>query len=250
MKLQELVGYLDTYLSVSEVPDWPDAYNGLQVEGRRPIQRVAFAVDACLATITRASERGADLLIVHHGLFWGAKAPVTGIYYRRLETLMKNDIALYACHLPLDAHPEVGNNAVLARMLGLERASPFGEIQNFAIGVWCETEMTRADLVMRIDTSLNTTTRVIAAGPDTVRKVGIVTGAAGSQIADAAAFGLDTFLTGEGAHHTYFEAEERGINVLYAGHYATETVGVRALAEHLSRRFGLEVLLIDHPTGM
>lgn len=250
MQSAELIAYLDDYLAVRDVPDWKDAFNGLQVEGRAEVRRIAVAVDACLATIAQAVAGNADLMIVHHGLFWGAKAPVTGAYYRRLALLLKNDLALYSCHTPLDAHPEVGNNHVLARKLGLEPTGRFGEVEGVPIGVFAETEMTRDAFIVRVREALGVSPLVIATGPETVRRVGIITGGAGSWIDRAAAQGLDTFLTGEGAHHTYFEAEERGLNVLYAGHYATETVGVQALADHLRVRFGLETFYIDHPTGL
>ncbi len=250
MVLQELIAYLNDYLAVREVPDWKEAYNGLQVEGRREVRCVAVAVDACIATIEQAVAGNADLMIVHHGLFWGAKAPIVGAYYRRLALLIKNDLALYACHTPLDAHPEVGNNAVLARRLGLEPAGRFAEYEGVPLGVFAETEMPREDFVQRVRAALPVEPLVIATGPEIVRRVGIVTGAAGTWIDRAGAIGLDTFLTGEGPHHTYFDAEERGLNVLYAGHYATETVGVQALGAHLEDRFGLETFFVDHPTGL
>jgi dinuclear metal center YbgI/SA1388 family protein len=248
--LSELVPYLDDYLDIRRVPDWKDAHNGLQVDGRDSVNRIAVAVDACLATISQTCAAGADLLIVHHGLFWGNTAPVTGAYYRRLATLIKNDVALYSCHTPLDAHAEVGNNHVLLRRLGLTAAGRFGEMESVPLGVWAETDESRGDFVARVAEVLGVTPLVIAAGPERVARVGIITGGAGSWIDRAAAAGLDTFLTGEGAHHTYFEAEERGLNVLYAGHYATETLGVRALAEHLTHRFGVETMFLDHPTGL
>jgi dinuclear metal center YbgI/SA1388 family protein len=250
MNLNELSSYLDDYLCHNSVPDYRDAFNGLQVEGRPEIKRIAVSVDACSATIAQAISGGADMMIVHHGLFWGAKAPVTGAYYRRLSALIKNDLSLYSTHMPLDAHPEVGNNYVLARLLGLTIGGMFGEYEGVAIGVWAETEMGRGELIDRIKAQLGIEPLVIATGPAAVRKVGIITGGAGSMIRDAQQAGCDTFITGEGAHHTYFEAEERGLNVIYAGHYATETVGVKALAQHLERRFGLETFFIDHPTGL
>jgi dinuclear metal center YbgI/SA1388 family protein len=250
MQCSELVSYLDDYLQVRDVPDWPDAFNGLQVEGRDEIGRLALAVDACRATITAAVGRHADLLVVHHGLFWGGKAPVTGPYYRRLAPLVKADLALYSCHMPLDAHPEVGNNHVMARQLGLSVGGMFAEREGVPIGVWCCADLARGELADRVRHTLGVDPLVIAAGPDRVRKVGIITGGAASWIDRAAAIGCDTFVTGEGAHHTYFEAEERGLNAIYAGHYATETVGVKALGAHLERRFGLETCFIDHPTGL
>ena len=247
---EELTAYLDDYLGVRGFPDYKGAYNGLQVEGRSDVRRVAVAVDASLVTIARAVAEGADLMIVHHGLFWGPTAPVTDFYYRRLAQLIKSDVGLYSCHLPLDAHPEVGNNHVLARLLGFEPAGPFGDYDGVPVGIWCETDIALSELVDRIRHSIGGSPHVIATGPETVKRLGIVTGGAGTWIDRAAAFGLDTFLTGEGAHHTYFEAEERRVNLLYAGHYATETVGVRALGDHLEKRFGLETFFVDHPTGL
>lgn len=243
----ELVAYLDDYLALDDYTDYKDAYNGLQVEGRPHIGRVAVAVDACLATIERAVRENADLLLVHHGLFWGKKVPITGATYRRLALLIENGLAVYSCHLPLDGHPEVGNNAVLMRRLGLTATGQFGE-QNLA--VYADTELTRNAFVQRVRDALGIEPFVMATGAETVRRVGILTGGGGSWITAAAAAGCDTFLTGEGAHHTYFDAEEQGLNVLYAGHYATETVGVQALAAHLEARFGLETLFLDHPTGL
>ncbi len=250
MHCRELVAYLDEYLALAEVPDFPDAFNGLQVEGRAEVQRVAVAVDACQATIDQAVMREADMLLVHHGLFWGQHAPVTGAYYRRLSALIKNDLSLYSCHLPLDAHPEVGNNHVLARQLGLTVGGMFAEREGASLGVWADTQLPLSELVRRVEETLNVQPLVIPTGPATARRIGIITGGAASYIGEAARIGCDTFLTGEGAHHTYFEAEEQGINLIYAGHYATETVGVRALAAHLERQFGLETLFLHHPTGL
>ncbi len=250
MILTEIEEYLNDYLAIRDIPDWKDAFNGLQVDGTKNIKKVTAAVDACEYTINEAVRQGADLLLVHHGLFWGAKAPVTGAYYRRLSALIKNDIALYSCHTPLDAHPEVGNNHVLARKLGLEPAGLFGEVEGVPIGLWAPTQIPRDKLIEKISNILGSVPLCIPTGPEMVRKVGIVTGGAGNWIGKAAAIGVDTFLTGEGNHHTYFDAEELGINVIYGGHYATETFGVIALAQHLNRMFGLEYIFIDHPTGL
>src|SRR5579871_3133163 len=194
MRTEALTRYLDDYLAIQAVPDWKEAYNGLQVEGPAEIHRIATAVDVCVATLERAVEESADLLIVHHGLFWGRKAPVTGAYYRRLALLIKHDLALYSCHTPLDAHPEVGNNHVLARKLGLTPAGAFGDVQGVALGVWAETELPRDQFVSRVEEALQVRPMTIATGPDTVRRVGVVTGAGGSLIGEAAAFGLDTLL--------------------------------------------------------
>jgi dinuclear metal center YbgI/SA1388 family protein len=250
MQCRELVAYLDEYLALAEVPDFPNAYNGLQVEGRPEVQTVAVAVDACQATIDQAIQSQADMLLVHHGLFWGERAPVTGAYYRRLSALIKNDLSLYSCHLPLDVHPEVGNNHVLARQLGLMVSGLFAQREGVPLGVWADTQMPLSELARRVEEALHVAPQVIPTGPAVVRKIGIITGGAGSHIGDAVRIGCDTFLTGEGAHHTYFEAEEQGVNLIYAGHYATETVGVQALAEHLQRQLGLQTLFLHHPTGL
>lgn len=246
----DLIAYLNDYLALSDVPDYKEAYNGLQVDGRPRIQRVALAVDACLKTIAQAIVEGADLLIVHHGLFWGTKAPITGPYYDRLALLLKNDLAVYACHTPLDAHPEVGNNYVLARLLGFEPTGMWGKMEGIPLGIYTEVDITRDALAQRVQDILHVAPHVIATGPTQVRRLGIVSGGAGSMIEEAHSHRIDTFLTGEGQHHTYFEAEERNMNVLYAGHYATETVGVKALGKHLEERFGLQTFFIDHPTGL
>lgn len=249
-QLTSLVAYLNDYLAVRDVPDYKEAYNGLQMEGRAEIRRIAVAVDACKATIAQAIAGGADMMIVHHGLFWGAKAPVTGMYYQRLALLIKNDLALYSCHVPLDAHPEVGNNHVLARLLGLSVSGLWGEMEGVPMGVYADVNITRDDLAARIRSVLQIEPHVIATGPSELKRIGIVTGAAGTWVEKAQARGIDTLLTGEGPHHTYFDAEERGLNLIFAGHYATETVGVKALAQHLQERFGLETFFIDHPTGL
>jgi dinuclear metal center YbgI/SA1388 family protein len=200
-------------------------------------------------------DHGSPLLLVHHGLFWDGAPSVTGRRYRRLRALLANDIALYAAHLPLDLHPEVGNNAVLARRLGLQLEGTFGDHKGTPIGVWGTPPAaiaTRDALARRLQEvlGLSDPPRVIAGGPERLSRIGIVTGGAGTMTPQAAAQGLDTFVTGEGAHHTFFDAMEGGVNLMYAGHYATETVGVRALAEHLSACFGMPSVFHDHPTGL
>jgi len=250
MQLSQLVGYLDDYLRVRDVPDASEALNGLQVGGRAEVTRVAAAVDLCEATVRLAAEGGADFLIVHHGLFWGGLRPLTGPQLRRVAGLLKHDIALYGAHLPLDLHSDVGNNPVLARELGVTIKGEFGESRGVAIGVWGELAVSRAELEQRLARTLGAPPKVLAFGPETTRRVGIVTGAAGGMIGQAAAAELDTFITGEGLHHSYFDAEELGLNVLLGGHYATETMGVKALAAHLQSRFGLPWVFLDHPTGL
>ncbi len=248
--LAAVVSYLDRYLRTSEVPDAPNALNGLQLANGGTISRVTAAVDLCDATVQMAAQQGADLLLVHHGLFWGGLQRLTGRAYRRVAGLIRHNIALYSAHLPLDVHPEVGNNAVLAHRLGVARRGEFGEEYGMRIGVWGEVDIPRAVLAQRLGEVVGGHPRLMAFGPERVRRVGIVTGAAGSMIGQAAAQGLDTYITGEGAHHTFFDAEELGLNVFYAGHYATETFGVKALAERLCTEFDLPWTFLDHPTDL
>jgi dinuclear metal center YbgI/SA1388 family protein len=255
--LLALRDYLDGYLRVAEVPDDANALNGLQVENRGMVSRIVAAVDASQATIDGlASGPKGALLLVHHGLFWDGNQPLVGRRYRRISALLDRDAALYSAHIPLDVHPQVGNNAVLARWLGLTSTRSFGKHKGIDIGVMGsahESASTRSALVQRLADVLAidfAAIRLIPGGHEHITQVGVITGGAGSAIAQARDAGCDTFISGEGAAHTYFDAMEWGLNVIYAGHYATETVGVRALAEHLGGHFDLPWEFHDHPTGM
>lgn len=251
--LADLVGFLDSYLRVREVPDYPDAFNGLEVENSGTVSRIVAAVDASQAAIDACVARtagGPPLLLVHHGLFWDGPSAVTGRRYRRLKTLLAHDIALYGAHIPLDVHPEVGNNVVLARQLGIADTTWFDDFKGAPLGIAGALSLPREDLVARLDALLGTESRLIPGGPARTTRVGIITGAAGNRLRAARAAGCDTFVTGEGAHHTFFDAMEFGVNLIYSGHYATEQVGVKALAEQLAGRFGLPWEFFDHPTGL
>lgn len=252
--LREIADYLDGYLRIKEVPDDPNALNGLQVENSGTIERIVAAVDASQSTIDGVGKRA--LLLVHHGMFWDGHGTVTGRRHRKLRALYDSDTALYSAHIPLDLHPEVGNNVVLARRLGITAHDWFGMHKGVLLGV-----AGAAPAALRERTALVTAVaqalqidgreiRLIPGGPAEVRRIGVITGGAGSAIAKAKEAGCDTYITGEGAAHTYFDAMELGVNVIYAGHYATETVGVLALAEHLSDRFKLPWEFHHHPTGL
>lgn len=257
--LSEIVSYLDDYLRIGEVPDERNAVNGLQVENGGTVGSIVAAVDASQATIdgvAAGADGEAPLLLVHHGLFWDGNVALTGRRYRRILTLLEQDIAVYSAHIPLDLHPEVGNNVVLAERLGIGIEGWFGDYRGVALGVWGHAPQrlaARESLLLEIQHALGAAAagaRLIPGGPEAVQRVGIITGGAGGMIAAARDAGLDTFITGEGPHHTYFDAIEWGVNVLFAGHYATETLGVQALASHLAERFGLEWEFHDHPTGL
>ncbi len=261
VSLTAITEYLDAYLRVREIPDDPSALNGLQVQNSGQIARLVAAVDASQVTIdgllqSSRGEPAPALLIVHHGLFWDGNQPLTGRRYRRARALLAQDAALYSAHIPLDIHPDVGNNHVLARALGLTDCSAFGTHKGIPIGVSGtvpERYSTREELLQILAAQLNLAAgdiKLIPGGPEQIRRIGVITGGAGSAILQAVEAGCDTFITGEGAAHTYFDAMEGGINVLYAGHYATETVGVKALAAQLGTHFSLPWIFHDHPTGL
>jgi dinuclear metal center YbgI/SA1388 family protein len=248
--LAALVKYCDRILRTGEIGDYDGAANGLQVENRGRVTRLAAAVDASLATVRLAIAARADLLVVHHGLFWGASHPWTGKKYELLRRLMENDLAVYSSHLPLDAHPRLGNNAQLCAALGLKRLHPFFFSHGQTIGFQARAKISRTDLAARLARATGVPPRVVPGGDKICRHIGVVTGGAGGDLKLAAAEGVDTFITGEGPHWTYALAEELGMNVLYGGHYATETFGVKALAAELSKKFKLPWTFLDHPTGL
>ena len=250
MQRDALTEWLDTYLDVHAYED--PSLNGLQVEGAPDVAKVAVAVDASLATIEAAMSSGADMLIVHHGLFWGPAKAVVGPHRRRLAALLEHDISLYAAHIPLDAHREVGNNWGLGRMLALDDLQPFGSWRGTTIGVKgvFPTPMGLRDLADTLERHLGESVLVHAGGGLEVGTLGIISGGAAGSIAEAAAEGLDAFLTGEPKHDVFHDAFEFGINALYAGHYMTETVGVKLLADKLQEEFGLLTEFILLPTGL
>ena len=250
VSLNTVVKQCDRLLRTKEIGDYDGAANGLQVENRGTVSRIAATVDASLATIKLAIAAKADLLVVHHGLFWSPSHPWTGKKYALLQLLIENNLAVYSSHLPLDAHPKLGNNAQLCAALGLRHLKPFFLTHGQTIGFRTQTKISRAELAARLARATGTKPRIIAGGKSICKKIGVVTGGAGGDLKQAADEGVDTFITGEGPHWTYVLAEELGINVFYGGHYATETFGVKALALHLSRRFKLPWTFIDYPTGL
>jgi dinuclear metal center YbgI/SA1388 family protein len=248
--LEGIVDYCDRILRINELEDYERAVNGLQVANSGRVTRLAATVDASLATVQLAIEQETDLLIVHHGLFWGPSHPWTGRRYELIRLLVENDLAVYSSHLPLDGHPRLGNNALLCAALGLKKTRPFFFTHGQYIGLKAAARLSRDELGVRITRATGGEPLVIPAGPSICRRIGIVSGGAGSELQKAAEEGVDTFVTGEGPHWTYGLAEELGVNVFYAGHYATETLGVKALAAHLSKRFKVPWHFIDHPTGL
>jgi dinuclear metal center YbgI/SA1388 family protein len=248
--LAQMVRHCDQLLHTDKIKDYDNAVNGLQVENDGTVTRIAACVDASLATVRLAIKSKADLLIVHHGLFWGESRPWTGVRYRLLQLLIGNNLAVYSSHLPLDAHPRLGNNAQLCSALGFRKLRPFFLTHGQHIGFKTQTRISRADLAKRLARALGCKPRLIPGGPEICRHIGVVTGGAGADLKVAALEGVDTFITGEGPHWTYAIAEELGLNVFYGGHYATETFGVKALAAHLSKKFNVPWKFVDHPTGL
>ena len=248
--LAGIVRHCDQLLRTDKVQDYERAANGLQVENRGAVSRVAAAVDASLATVKLAIAAKADLLVVHHGLFWSATHPWTEKRHELLRLLLEHNLAVYSSHLPLDAHPRLGNNAQLCAALGLKKVEPFFMDHGQPIGFRALANLSRTELANRVQRATGAKPLLIPGGPGTCRHIGVVTGGAGGELKKAADEGVDTFITGEGPHWTYALAEELGLNVLYGGHYATETFGVKALAAHLSARFKLSWVFLDYPTGL
>lgn len=250
MQRDELVRYLDRYLRIDAIPDYGP--QGLQVEGAGEVTRIAFTVDAGQPCIDAAIKVGAQMQLVHHGLFWGAQELIRGPFGRKVQRLLQANLNLYAAHLALDAHPEVGNNVELARLLDLAVESWFCNVKGMDIGVIAQAAdgLTVEALAGGIKARLGAEPRVLAHGPALVRRVAIVSGGGIDYAREAAALGADTFVTGETSHAHFYDAVEQGLNVLFAGHYATETVGLKALGRHLNGKFGLETVFIDLPTGM
>ncbi len=250
--LSSLVAQLDRELNIRAIPDYSGALNGLQLQNNEgTVGRIVAAVDACLPVVQEASKlSGPVLLLVHHGMFWSGAQCLTGSVFAKIRTAMNAGMAIYSAHLPLDVHPRLGNNALLAKALGITKTTPFFDWKGLKVGLRAQVNLTRTALVKRLATAVGGAVHVCQGGPEKVRELGIITGGAGSEIAAIAASGVDTFITGEGPHWSYTAAEELGVNLLYGGHYATETFGVKAAAAWLAAKHRLPWEFMDHPTGL
>jgi len=248
--LSDLATYTDRFLRIRDVGDWDNALNGLQIENSGRVTRIGAAVDVSTRVLIEAAGKNVDFLIVHHGLFWPGLQPVTRFLRRQLQLAFETDVALYSAHLPLDIHPKVGNNAQVIAALGLKSSQLFLEEKGQPVGLKTRASMPRNELVRKMRKVLNGPVKVFDFGPKQTRAIGVVTGAAGSEIYRVAEEGIDTFITGEAPHWAAVAAEELGMNLLLGGHYATEVFGVKALAAHLSKRFGLPWEFVDCPTGL
>ena len=251
--LGRLVSQLNAYLRVGDFKE--SAINGLQVAGKKKIRRIALAVDGVLETFVRAAEEGADLIIVHHGIYWGFQYPLRGADFRRIKTLIDNEIALYAVHLPLDAHPEVGHNVCLLKGLGVDPDSlePFGDYKGQPIGFEGRlAETSRDGLTERLQTLLGGPVQLLDFGPEKVRSVACVTGQGAdfALVREAKIRNIHYYISGEANHPIYHYAKENKVTVALGGHYRTEVFGLHALGRWLEANYQVETFFIDCPTGM
>ncbi|MFT7671364.1 MAG: dinuclear metal center YbgI/SA1388 family protein [Planctomycetota bacterium] len=247
MKRDDLTSYLDSYLDIPSFKDY--CPNGLQVEGSEEVRKIALGVTSSVELIRQAIAIGADTILVHHGIIWrGVQPTYRGGYKQRVKLLLEGDINLYGIHLPLDAHPEVGNNATLARQLGLREVEPFGTSEGKCIGVEGRVPgITIAELEGRLRTQLGRDPLVMGSGPEKIQRIGIITGGAQGELSQAIAAGLDVYITGEASEMNYHQAQEEGIHFIAAGHHATERGGVQSLGQHLQERFNVQTEFIEIP---
>lgn len=252
MKLSDFDRWTRERLEFMEIDSIDSSLNGIQVgDAEAEIGKIAFAVDACMDSFQRAKQEGAQALFVHHGLFWGSDAALTGVLGKRIRFLMNNDICLYACHLPLDRHAELGNNARIAADLGLLDVQPFGEYKGRRIGFkgLLPGPLDIESVINRLFGAWDSRIDVLRFGPSMIRSVGVISGGGTREVSQAIDEGLDLYITGDASHNIYHESREAGINVMFAGHYMTEIYGVKAMAEAVASELGLETVFLDIPTG-
>lgn len=251
MKLNKIVDFLDSYLQIDAIED--SCWNGLQFEGKEKVQKVVFAVDAAVETFERAVRESADLIIVHHGHFWKNQNPsVSGWAKKRLDILNENNISLYACHLPLDRHKESGNNAQIIKLIGAKISDEFMFSAGKNIG-WIGKFTNSKDISIiekSLADKLNAECTVLAFGPKRIKKVAVCSGGAGyGGFYEALEAKADLLITGD-AVEVYYTAKDAGLNIIFAGHHSTETIGLKALLKVVSKKFHIETAFIDLPTGL
>lgn len=254
-KAAQVATFADRLLRTAEIPDYPNALNGLQVGTDAEIMKIAAAVDFSGKTVAAAKRSGANLLIVHHGAFWGGVIPITGRRQDILSTLLQNSIGVYSSHLPLDCHPAIGNNVLLAKEFGLQPTSAFGKFSGVSIGVAGDSPDSLSELVESVEMFARMHGGSVRSTPfEKGRAIGQWAicsggGADSDTLAEASARGIHTLIVGEGPHWTAVYAEENDIALIYAGHYASETLGVQALAAAISTEFGIAWEFLPSPTG-
>jgi dinuclear metal center YbgI/SA1388 family protein len=249
MELKQVTDYLDNYLDIDAFRD--DSANGLQVENRGTVEKIGLAVDACHDAIVKAGSAECTLLVVHHGLFWGKQELVLGHFYKRIRALIKADVALYAAHLPLDGHPEVGHNIQIARKVGLNNIEPFAQYYGKEIGVKGSLEKPQplGEVARSLEQAIGKCSTLMQFGPEKINSIGIVSGSATDPnlFRELKLQGIDLLVSGEPKHGAYHLAQEMGLNIFYGGHYLTETFGMKALGEHLERALSIPAEFIDAP---
>jgi len=249
MDILQISHHLDNLLDVKEIKDSPNSVNGLQMQNTGQIKKVGLAVDFCMATIEMAIAAECNMMFVHHGMLWGGLKPIRENFYKKISTMMRENLGLYSAHLPLDMHPILGNNKVLADQLELYELGPFGEYGGQKIGLKGRLDPISAEgLGAKLEDKLGSPIKVIGSGE--IQTLGIVSGGAADILSQATEVGLDAYLTGEGANHHYHESIESECVLFLAGHYATETGGVKSVGKHLEEQFGIKTEFLDYPTGM
>jgi dinuclear metal center YbgI/SA1388 family protein len=250
--LTDIVSFLDAYLDLKSCPN-DDSWNGLQIEGNATVSKVFFTTDAGIQTFEKAIEHKADMIVVHHGLFWdGTNPSYRGATKRRVELLIKHGISLYAAHLPLDKHPIVGNNAQILAIMGFEKDKPFALYKNDYISFIGKTEKPKAitEIQKILENNLGAQCKTLAFGPKEISTIAVCSGGGGyEQLFEAVDAGVDLYVTGD-ATECYHTARDNGLNVIFAGHHATEIVGVRALAPVVGKECSVETIFVDVPTGL
>ena len=249
MDILQLSNYLDNLLEINSIRDAPQAMNGLQIQNRGEIKKIGLAVDLCQATIDLAIAKQCQMMFVHHGAFWSGLQPIRGQYYEKLSAMIEGNLGLYSAHIPLDLHPVYGNNRTLADWIGLENLEPFGEYDGIKIGFKGSVSPTSAEnLGKMLEQKLGSQVKIIGRGE--VKTVGLVTGGAADIIKQAIQEGLDCYITGEGANHHFHEAIEGNCILIFAGHYGTETGGVKSIGKHLKEKFAVDSEFLHYPTGL
>lgn len=253
MNLQEFDVWAKNLLGIERFAGIDDSLNGIQIAcSDKPIKKMAFAVDASIETARRAKEAGADVLFVHHGLFWGKPLAIKGGHRARIMEFLNSDLGLYACHLPLDAHPELGNNAVLAKMLELRDVEPFGYYKGVFIGLKgrLDPAISLEEAGARVLPSGDIPRNILPFGPKMINSAAVISGGGAFNAFEAMEQGIDLYVTGEPSHSIYHQVAEAGMHFMAAGHYATEVHGVKAVAEKLSLDTGIPTLFIELPTAL
>ena len=249
MDILQLSHYLDNLLEINSIRDAPHALNGLQIQNQGEIKKIGLAVDLCQATIDLALEKQCQMLFVHHGAFWSGLQPIRGKHYEKLSAMMQANIGLYSAHIPLDLHPAYGNNRALADLIGLENLESFGEYDGIKIGFKGSLPAISSEKLGQVlEQKLDSQVKVIGKGD--VKTVGLVTGGAADIVQQAIQEGLDCYITGEGANHHFHEATEGNCILIFAGHYATETGGVKSVGKHLKEKFDIDSEFLHYPTGL